>query len=529
MLRIHNIKLDYRHSMEQLQNNVAKKLHCSVADFTSFQIVRQSLDTRKKPDIFYIYSVDVSVPFEEKFLKRNNDNNIAEVTEKKYAFHLTGEKVLETPPVIVGCGPAGLFCGLELARNGYTPILIERGKCVEERIKDVDAFWNGANLNTESNVQFGEGGAGTFSDGKLNTLVKDPLGRNHKVLEEFVRFGAEEAIKIQAKPHIGTDVLIGILKKIRQEIISLGGTFLFESKMDTILTDGTQIQGIRLANGQELETKVLILAIGNSARDTFTYLNTLPLLLEAKPFAVGLRVEHPQELINEALYGSTNLKQLPVGAYKVTAKTHSQKGVYSFCMCPGGYVVNASSEKEELAVNGMSFASRNGSNANSAIVMTVDQKDFLEEGALSGMHYQQRLEHAAFMAGNGAIPQQLLKDFKTSEIGVGYGGFSSAVKGQTAFADLSQLFSAKMKDAFLEGMQHFGKIMKGFDQDDTILSGVESRTSSPVKIPRNALYESPVHGIFPCGEGAGYAGGIVSAAMDGLKIAQAVASQYRPK
>lgn len=420
-----------------------------------------------------------------------------------------------------------------LAKAGYCPLILERGKPALQRKKAVEHFWSTGQLDVESNVQFGEGGAGTFSDGKLNTLVKDTAGRNRLVLEAFVDAGASEEILWQNKPHLGTDVLIGIVEKIRRQIEALGGEIRFENQMTDLALKGGRVQSIQVTKRQggteatyELETEVLILAPGHSARDTFRMLKEKGIPMEPKAFAVGVRMEHPQEMINLSQYGAEYPIELPAAAYKVTRKVSGGRGVYSFCMCPGGYVVNASSEEKALAVNGMSYQARDGRNANSAIVVTVGHKDFGGTDVLSGMEFQQKLEKAAYRAGVGSVPVQLFQDYQKGVVSRSLGNVEPAIKGAWTFGDVRGIFPKELAAALEEGILGCEQILSGFARGDAILSGVESRTSSPVKIPRNQEMESAMEGLYPCGEGAGYAGGITSAAMDGVKTAEAVIAKY---
>ena len=435
----------------------------------------------------------------------------------------------ETPkkrPVVVGSGPAGLFCAWILALAGCRPILLERGACVEERQRDVEEFWKSGILNPMSNVQFGEGGAGTFSDGKLNTLVKDTSGRNRFVLETFVRFGAPPEILYEQKPHIGTDILIRVVKNMRLAICEAGGEVRFHSQVTDIVLDETSLVGVQVNQEEELETDTVIFAVGHSARDTFEMLYEKNLPMQAKSFAVGVRAEHPQKMINASQYGAESVPGLPAAPYKVTAKLENGRGVYSFCMCPGGYVVNASSEEGRLAVNGMSYHARAGENANSAIIVTVTPEDYGSEHPLAGMEFQRKLEERAFRAGGGKIPVQRLEDFCKNQISTSFGNVEPQMKGAYAFGDVRGIFPQVLAESIEEGMRQFEHKITGFSDGDTLLSGVESRTSSPVKIPRDENMESEIKGIFPCGEGAGFAGGITSAAMDGMKVAEAVLKKY---
>ncbi len=531
MIRISQVKLPVGHSREALLKKTAQSLRCSVSDIVSFSIRKRSLDARKKPDLYYVYTVDVAVKEEKKLLKAAKSNFITKAEEVFYQIPPKGTEKLAHRPVVIGCGPAGLFCAYLLAREGYCPIVLERGKKIQDRKKDVAAFWKGEALCGNSNIQFGEGGAGTFSDGKLNTLVKDPKGRNKMVLDTFLSCGAPEEIGYEAKPHIGTDALETVITNLRHKIEALGGTFYFEHQVVGFSMDRGSLKQVVVKTPAGEETffcEVAVLAMGHSARDTFALLEREGFDLEAKAFAVGLRVEHPQKEMDEVQYGTANVDTLPAASYKLATNLENKRGVYSFCMCPGGFVVNASSMEGGLAVNGMSYHNRAGKNANSAIVVSVSPADFPGEGPLAGIAFQESLERKAYEMGGGKIPQQLLGDFAEKRISQGYGAFESQTKGECTFAPLHELFSTEIYESFLAGMQEFGKKIPGFDRWDCILSGVESRTSSPVRIPRGEDFQSTKQGIYPCGEGAGYAGGIMSAAMDGLKVAEAIISQYAP-
>lgn len=542
MVRINQVKIHTEHNMEQLRKKAADILKISCRDILKMDIVRQSIDARKKPEIYYIYTLDIQVLQEEKLIhslrkRKAFGTQIQQVKAQEYQFPALGRQKQKHSTVIVGTGPAGLFCGYYLALYGYRPILLERGKDVDARQADVEAFWNGAALQLNSNVQFGEGGAGTFSDGKLNTLVKDKDGRNREVLRTFIKFGAKNSILYEAKPHIGTDVLSNVVRNMRQEIIRLGGIVRFESQVTDIDIQEGQIKGVEINHCERMSCEQLVLAIGHSARDTFEMLYEKKLPMDAKAFAVGLRVEHPQEMINKSQYGMENPGKLGAAPYKVTAKTTVGRGVYSFCMCPGGYVVNASSEPGRIAVNGMSYSGREGVNANSAVIVSVTPQDFGSDHPLAGISFQRELEEKAFRLGKGHIPIQRYGDFKEcveknvtmDEIGEEQKeGFLPCCKGSYTWTDVSRILPRECNQAFVEGMEVFGRQIEGFDREDAILLGVESRTSSPVRIHRDEQLQSDIRGIYPCGEGAGYAGGITSAAMDGMRVAEAIASVYAP-
>ena len=539
MIRIQQLKLPITHTEEQLKKKMAKMLRISAEDILRYQIRKQSVDARKKQEVSFVYTVDVAVEKETAVLRRVKSSQVSLAKEVPYQFPEEGEKVLCHRPVVIGSGPAGLFCAYLLAEHGYCPLILERGKPVEERSRDVERFWQDNVLDVRSNVQFGEGGAGTFSDGKLNTLVKDVKGRNRKVLEIFIRHGAPVSIAYQNKPHIGTDILKDVIADMRRQIEEWGGAYLFETCVTGLeLTSGklSALECERQGGARfRIEAEAAVLAIGHSARDTFEMLLEKGFEMEAKSFAVGLRVEHPQSMIDEAQYGKEAAALLPAAPYKLTANLENGRSVYSFCMCPGGFVVNASSEEKRIAVNGMSYSKRDGANANSAIIVSVTPDDFGGDSPLSGVAFQRRLEEKAYQLGNGCVPQQLFGDFEKGRVSEGYGNFifentafPSAIKGRHRFAPLHQLFPEEITASFIQGMRLLARHIPGFDHPDAILSGVESRTSSPVRIPRDENFESSQKGVYPCGEGAGYAGGIMSASMDGMKVAEAIAAKYGP-
>ena len=536
MIRINQVKLPVEHTSDALHKKVQELLKYKGP--MDVEIVKRSLDARKKPQLFYVYVVDVSVPEKEesKLLRRCHNNRIQKIEPVKYEFPVKQYEG-KVRPVIVGMGPAGLFCGYVLAKAGFRPILLERGKCVEDRSRDVEAFWETGHLNTESNVQFGEGGAGTFSDGKLNTLIKDKYGRNKEVLRIFVKHGAQEEILYDYKPHIGTDILKEIVRSMREEILALGGEVRFETKVtDLRIADG-RIKGLVLNGEEELPAEHVVLALGHSARDTFSMLFNQKVAMEAKPFAIGMRVEHPQELINLSQYGKKEAGALGNAIYKLTAETSEKRGVYTFCMCPGGYVVNASSEEGRLAVNGMSYSGRNSANANSAVIITITPEDYGDsKDPLSGVAFQRKLEEKAYQIGNGKVPVERYGSFKRAILGTkwqedtdkqeaaGTEKFTPCIKGQWTEAPVHEILPDALNRAFVEGMEAFGGKIRGFNGDEVFVEGIESRTSSPVRILRTESAQSPaVEGLYPCGEGAGYAGGITSAAMDGIFVAEQLA------
>lgn len=529
-VRIQQLKLPVTHTEQELRDRIIRTLRIRPEELIRYEIVRRSLDARKE-ELRYVYLIDADVKREAAVLKKCRGS--AEKAKRvRYRFPEPGTGRLSHRPVIVGTGPAGLFCGLMLARAGYAPVLLERGQRAEERVETVDRFWRLGILDPQSNVQFGEGGAGTFSDGKLNTLVKDPAGRNRKVLELFVEAGAPKEILYEQKPHLGTDLLVGIVRCMREEIVRLGGDIRFGCRMTDLVLESGAVRGIVTRSGgrepEVLKAEQVVLAIGHSARDTFAVLKERGVPMQPKAFAVGVRVEHPQEMINRSQYGEGYPGGLPPASYKVTRRLEDGRGVYSFCMCPGGYVVNASSEKDMLAVNGMSYQARDGRNANSAMIVTVTPADYGETDVLAGVEFQRKLERAAYELGGGRIPVQTFGDFCADRASVRLGDINPCIKGAYELTSVRAIFPPELSRALEEGIRGCGRLIPGFAGPDAVLSGVESRTSSPVRILRNEELESGISGLYPCGEGAGYAGGITSAAMDGLKIAEAIAKKYAP-
>ncbi|MCF0228078.1 MAG: NAD(P)-binding protein [Parasporobacterium sp.] len=524
MLRISQIRLKINHNRQDLINAVSKKLRVNTAGLLEFIIIKKSIDARDPGNIMYVYTVDVTVQNEEYILKRCRNSHVSISDTKIYDFPPTGSMPLEHRPVVIGSGPAGLFCAYFLAEAGFCPLLIERGQCVEERKKTVEAFWNTGVLDSESNVQFGEGGAGTFSDGKLNTGVNDPLGRNRLVLETFVKNGAPEEILYAGKPHIGTDILAIVVKNMRQHIISLGGEVRFNTCFREFISVDGKIKGI-IVNAEEfIPAEAVVLAIGHSARDTFSYIiGKSGLAVTAKPFAVGVRAEHTQEMINESQYGEYACL-LPPADYKLTYRSSAGTSVYSFCMCPGGYVVNSSSEEGYTCVNGMSYSGRSSDNANAAIVAAVRPSDDPAEN----IAFQQELEHRTYIEGGGLIVSQTLGDFESGNVSESFNRLRPVHKGGTSYGNIRNILPESICNDIIEAMHAFGRKIKGFDDPDVILSAVESRTSSPVRIERNESLQASVSGIYPAGEGAGYAGGITSAAIDGIKVFEKICTQYMP-
>lgn len=531
MIEIKGLKLPVGHDKKMLEKQICKRL--KLKDTPSYEILKRSIDARKKPDVFFIYHIGVICPQEHKIIHKINDNNIMLTDRPVYHFPGIGTKMMEHHPLIIGAGPAGLFCGLQLAKMGYVPIIVERGSEVLKRSQTVEHFFETGELNRECNIQFGEGGAGTFSDGKLNTQVKDKYGRIRYVLETFVKHGANKEILYDYKPHVGTDILKEVIIGIRKEIESYGGIFSFDTKVTDFHIENGQIIGAKLLqNGYEtwVATNQVVIAIGHSARDTFQMLYEKGISMSAKDFAVGVRVEHPVKWIQDASYGNGRAADiLPAAPYKLTYQTKSGRGVYSFCMCPGGYVVNASSEEGRVAVNGMSYSGRDGDNSNSAIVVSVKQSDFGSNHPLAGINLQRQLEEKIYQEGKGKVVVQKYKDFCDNKASDSIGVVTPQIKGGYELGNLNHCLPEFVTDCLKEAMPVFGKRLKHFDHPDVILSGVESRTSSPVRIWRNENFEANIAGIYPCGEGAGYAGGIMSAAVDGMKVAEAMIGQYQPK
>ena len=514
MIRVRQVKVGLN---DDLVIKIASKLKIKPSEIESYQINKQSIDARK--ELFYVYEVDVQVKNENKYLKLKD---VIKIPDERYNFKITGTQKLNNRPVIVGSGPAGLFCAYFLSENGYKPIVIERGEEIEKRVKTVQEFWKTGKLNLESNVQFGEGGAGTFSDGKLNTLVKD--FRIKKVLEILVENGAPEEILYLNKPHIGTDLLRKVVVNIRNKIINNGGTFYYSTCLTNLVIQNNKLTAIEINHEKILPCDLLVLAIGHSSRDTFEMLEQKNLKMEAKPFALGIRIQHPQKMIDENQYGS-NYKLLPRASYKLTYTSSNKRGVYSFCMCPGGYVVNASSEKNRLAINGMSNHKRDSLNSNSAIIVTVTPKDF-GFNPLDGIKFQRDLESKAYKLGKGQIPIQLFGDFVDNKISTSLGQVQPLFKGDYTLTNLNLLYPDYICEALKEGIKYFDNKINGFARKDAIIAGVESRTSSPVRIIRNEEFISNIDGIYPCGEGAGYAGGITTSAIDGIKVFEKIGKKY---
>ena len=527
MLRITELKLPLDHPKHQIKTAILDRLGISAEQLITYTIFRQGFDARKRNAILLVYTVDIETTNEPAIINCwPDDPHISLTPDSTYCFVTQSPKNLTQRPVIIGTGPCGLFAGLILAQMGFRPIILERGKEVRERTQDTFGLWRKGVFNPESNVQFGEGGAGTFSDGKLHTQIKDPNHYGRKVLTEFVKAGAPAEILQVSKPHIGTFRLVTVVEKIRAAIESLGGEIRFQSRVDDIVIDNGQVQGVVLASGEIINTNHVLLAVGHSARDTFKMLYDRGVYIEAKPFSIGFRIEHPQSLIDTCRFGS-NAGHPLLGAadYKLVHHCSNGRSVYSFCMCPGGTVVAATSEAGHVVTNGMSQYSRNERNANSGIVVGITPDDYPDH-PLAGIDFQRRLEAAAYKLGGEtyAAPGQLVGDFlaerPSSQLGTVQPSYTPGVQ----LCDLKTALPDYAIAAIREALPVFDKKIKGFAMHDAVLTGVETRTSSPIRIKRNEYYQSlNIKGLYPAGEGAGYAGGILSAAVDGIKVAEALA------
>lgn len=525
MLRISNIKLKIDDE-ELLKNEIIKKLKISERDLKNYKIAKKSVDARKKNQIYFVYAVDFELFDESKMLKKMKNIGVKKITEKEYLYVEKGKKNEYKIPIIIGTGPAGIFSGLILAQMGYKPILFERGESIEKRVKDINEFWKTGKLNPDSNVQFGEGGAGTFSDGKLNTLTKDPRGR--KVLEEFVNHGAPEEILYINKPHIGTDILRRVMVNMRKTIIKLGGEVRFNSKLTDLIIEKENVKGIVINDDEIIDTNIVLLALGHSARDTFDVLYKRDLEIHQKAFSIGVRIEHLQNVIDNVQYGKfAGNPNLGAADYKLSAHFENGRSAYTFCMCPGGEVVAAASEENRIVTNGMSYYKRNKQNANSALLVGVNPDDFDGDHPLAGVEFQRKWENLAFDSGGGdyTAPCQLVGDFldgvASKKLGKVVPSYTPGVK----LTDLSESLPDYVIETLKLALVEFDRKLKGFADKDAIMTGVETRSSSPIRIQRDEKYESNIKGIYPIGEGAGYAGGIISAAVDGIKVAEQIARE----
>ncbi|MGZ4979945.1 MAG: NAD(P)/FAD-dependent oxidoreductase [Methylobacter sp.] len=527
MLRITELKLPLNHPENMLKSAILDRLGISAEELITYTIFRQGFDARKRNAILFVYTIDIETTSEQTILNRlQDDPHISLTPDNTYHFVTQAPKNLTSRPVIIGTGPCGLFAGLILAQMGFRPIILERGKEVRERTKDTFGLWRKGVFNPESNVQFGEGGAGTFSDGKLHTQIKDPNHYGRKVLTEFVKAGAPPEILHVSKPHIGTFRLVSVVEQLRATIESLGGEIRFQSKVNDILIDNGQVRGVALSSGETIDTDHVVLAVGHSARDTFKMLYDRGVYIEAKPFSIGFRIEHPQSLIDTCRWGSNAGNPLLGAAdYKLVHHCSNGRSVYSFCMCPGGTVVAATSEPGHVVTNGMSQYSRNERNANSGIVVGITPEDYPGH-PLAGIDFQRRLEANAFKLGGETYeaPGQLVGDFLAKRPSSALGSVRPSYMPGVHLCDLSSALPDYAITAIREAILAFDKKIKGFAMKDAVLTGVETRTSSPIRIKRNEHYQSlNIKGLYPAGEGAGYAGGILSAAVDGNKVAEALA------
>ncbi|MDP2903441.1 MAG: NAD(P)/FAD-dependent oxidoreductase [Methylovulum sp.] len=531
MLRITELKLPLDHPQDQLKEAILQRLAISGDECISFAIFRQGIDARKQQAINLIYTIDVATTNEQTLLMRLQGDPFISITPDT-TYHFVTQAVAQSPdnlhrrPIVIGTGPCGLFAGLILAQMGFKPLILERGKSVRERTKDTFGLWRNRVLNPESNVQFGEGGAGTFSDGKLYTQIKDPHHYSRKVLTEFVKAGAPEEILWVSKPHIGTFRLVTMVEHIRVTIESLGGEIRFQSRVDDLIIDNGQVTGVKLSGGETLSSRHVVLAVGHSARDTFKMLYERGVYIEAKAFSIGFRIEHPQSLVDTCRYGShAGHPKLGAADYKLVHHCRNGRSVYSFCMCPGGTVVAATSEAGHVVTNGMSQYSRNERNANSGIVVGITPEDYPGH-PLAGIAFQRSLEAHAFELGGGTYqaPGQLVGDFLKNRPSTAFGTVLPSYTPGVQPGDLATALPDYAINAIREALPAFDKKIKGFTMDDALLTAVETRTSSPVRIKRFDNYQSiNTQGLYPAGEGAGYAGGILSAAVDGIKVAEAVA------
>lgn len=531
MLRLTEIKIPLNHVKYDLEIAILERIGIAADELVNFSIVRRSYDARKRGQIFFVYTLDIELrnkATEIAILEKLRSNNVLLTPDNSYYFvtQTQQDRKSQVRPVIIGSGPCGLFAGLILAQMGFSPIILERGKTVRERTKDTFGLWRNGQLNPESNAQFGEGGAGTFSDGKLYSQIKDPKHYGRKVLTEFIKAGASPEILYVSKPHIGTFRLVGILEKIRETILSFGGEFHFQSRVDNIEIKKNRVCGVKLTTGEFITTDHVILAIGHSARDTFQMLYDQGIYIEAKSFSVGFRIEHPQSLIDHCRFGNNAGNPLLGAAdYKMVHHCSNGRSVYSFCMCPGGTVVAATSELGRVVTNGMSQYSRNERNANGGIVVGITPGDYPNH-PLGGIVFQRHWEERAFKLGgeNYKAPGQLVGDFLIGKTSTALGTVKPSYMPGVHLSDLNTSLPEYAVNAIRESLPIFDKQMKGFAMHDAVLTGVETRTSSPIRIKRNANYCSiNTVGLYPAGEGAGYAGGILSAAIDGIKVAEAVA------
>ena len=519
MIRLRDISLPPEHNAHQLQFEAAQMLHISNSKVKQLRLVRRSVDARKKPNVRIIYTIDVEVDGNEKRILKQSGCKRASLAPVSYYKAPKNIPAPEKRPVVVGFGPAGMFAALILAMAGWKPLVLERGEDAESRHEKVQKFFATGELDVKSNVQFGEGGAGTFSDGKLNTGVNNP--RIGWILEQFVKAGAREDVLYDAKPHVGTDVLLTVVQNLRQRIIKLGGEVRFNTQVTGLLLDGDKLVGLKTADGEEIPCDRAVLAIGHSARDTFEMLDSMGIPMEPKPFAMGVRIEHKQTMVDASQYGEHN-PVLPPADYKLVEHLEDAT-VYTFCMCPGGYVVAAASEEGRIVTNGMSYADREGENANAALLVTVNPADFPYEGTLGGMKWQREIEERAYnVSGSYAAPAQLVGDFLAGKPSVGPGAVEPTYQPGVHWCDLREVLPGRITDAIAEALPRLDGKLKGFAGGDAVMTAPETRSSSPARILRDETKQSKISGLYPCGEGAGYAGGIMSAAIDGIQVAEAI-------
>ncbi len=526
MLRLKDITLPFDHQEQALANSILKRLDIPKRQLLNFTIVRKAIDARRKDHIVAVYTIDAELKNDPEVLSKFSPEMLSSA-ESSAQYQLPTVGNTHSPsPVVVGSGPCGLFTALLLAQLGLKPLLIERGKDVNSRVKDVHNFWHKGQLDPESNVQFGEGGAGTFSDGKLTTQIKDKHNRSKKVLEEFVRAGAPKEILYQAKPHIGTDNLVKIVKNLRHTIISLGGQVRFETKLTGIRIKDSKVTGAIVNGSETIETDTIVLALGHSARDTFEMLHRLNIPIEAKPFSIGVRVEHPQCVIDKAQYGKFAAHPLLGPAeYKLVHHCQNGRSAYTFCMCPGGDVIASASEPGCLVTNGMSRYSRKQVNANSALLVGITPQDFPSTSPLAGIEFQRKWERKAFQLGghNYFAPVQLVGDFCSARPSQSLGDVCPSYTPGVTPSDLAQCLPGFVVETLRLAIPQMAKKLKGFASSDAVMTAIESRSSSPIRILRDETLQSPaIKGLYPAGEGAGYAGGIISTAVDGIKIAEAI-------
>ena len=522
MIRIRDIALPPEHNPHQLNYEAAQLLKVSNSKIRQVKIIRRSVDARKKPDVKIIYTIDVTVDGNEGRVLRNSGCKRASIAKANYYKPPKQKLESDKRPVVIGFGPAGMFAALILAMAGLKPIVLERGEDAQSRHDKVEKFFATGELDTKSNVQFGEGGAGTFSDGKLNTGVNNP--RIGWVLDQFVKFGAREDILYDAKPHVGTDVLLNVVQNLRKRVIALGGEVHFNSQVTGLRIENGQLTGLEVNSSELVETDRAILAIGHSARDTFELLHSLNIPMEPKAFAMGARIEHKQSMVNASQYGENN-PVLPPADYKLVQHL-DEKSVYTFCMCPGGYVVAAASEEGRVVTNGMSYADREGENANAALLVTVNPQEFPFEGVLGGMYWQRQIEETAFkVSGSYRAPAQRVGDFLDGKPSTGPGSVQPTYRPGVHWCDLHDVLPAQLTRAMEEALPKLDGQIKGYADPDAVLTAPETRSSSPVRILRDETRQSQIKGLYPCGEGAGYAGGIMSAAVDGIQTAEAILAE----